>query len=383
MRSANVALYQPYIHIRDETWLKAAALYWPKIARIVPPGYSKRDSDNVKMLDDALQLFHDVSPEPASVTKVGTEFGQLIHDHAAKLRAQCDIRLLNPRYVAHDRGSFVDGQAAYVYASKVADELIQHLEDESLGLRGRGHAWIGMHPELARVYMCALAAELSARYGLHPVTDQAIPFVAEGTWSCERIAAVILGEPALTNEAQPDVYQRVLVASVQLVLPANLAAIPMRRIIEVRQRSFHLYKQFRDDVSEHVARLGAAVTSDGGHLFLDADLRAEAELTVGGNLAKLDRELRSIGLDTVTSLVSVKTELAELPAVGAHLAHLPMVVQAGTAVAAGVAVVGRDTARRRQNAIELSPAGYLHELRGGLRPSNKVRRLLRHLRGRH
>jgi hypothetical protein len=45
-----LGLYYPYFHVRDERWLKVAALYWPKIVRIVPAGYQTRDSDAVRAL---------------------------------------------------------------------------------------------------------------------------------------------------------------------------------------------------------------------------------------------------------------------------------------------------------------------------------------------
>jgi hypothetical protein len=32
-------LYYPYINFRSDSWLKVAALYWPKMARIVPVDY--------------------------------------------------------------------------------------------------------------------------------------------------------------------------------------------------------------------------------------------------------------------------------------------------------------------------------------------------------
>jgi hypothetical protein len=41
-----MAVYYPYIHIRDERWLKvAAALYWPRMVRIVSPDYPTRNSE--------------------------------------------------------------------------------------------------------------------------------------------------------------------------------------------------------------------------------------------------------------------------------------------------------------------------------------------------
>lgn len=34
-----IGLYYPYIHFRDEKWMKIAALYWPRMARVVPHGF--------------------------------------------------------------------------------------------------------------------------------------------------------------------------------------------------------------------------------------------------------------------------------------------------------------------------------------------------------
>jgi hypothetical protein len=39
-----MAVYYPYIHFRDPSWLKLAALYWPRMVRIVHPDYPTRNS---------------------------------------------------------------------------------------------------------------------------------------------------------------------------------------------------------------------------------------------------------------------------------------------------------------------------------------------------
>ena len=44
------ALYFPYVHIRDENWLKTVALYWPSVSRLVPDGYVMRDSPTARAL---------------------------------------------------------------------------------------------------------------------------------------------------------------------------------------------------------------------------------------------------------------------------------------------------------------------------------------------
>jgi hypothetical protein len=43
-RLTQLAIYYPYIHFRDPRWLKAAALYWPRMVRIVHPDYPTRNS---------------------------------------------------------------------------------------------------------------------------------------------------------------------------------------------------------------------------------------------------------------------------------------------------------------------------------------------------
>ena len=45
-----IGLYYPFIHFRDEGWLKLTALYWDGMRRIVPGGASVHDSDEVKRL---------------------------------------------------------------------------------------------------------------------------------------------------------------------------------------------------------------------------------------------------------------------------------------------------------------------------------------------
>jgi hypothetical protein len=46
-------LYFPFVHVRDDNWLKAVALYWPSVSRLVPDGYLKRDSPTARALADA------------------------------------------------------------------------------------------------------------------------------------------------------------------------------------------------------------------------------------------------------------------------------------------------------------------------------------------
>ncbi|MFE6836988.1 hypothetical protein ACFVFI_19425 [Streptomyces sp. NPDC057705] len=61
-------LYHPYIHFRDDSRLKAAALYRPRLGRVVPAGHPVMDSRTVGRLTEALDFVHDVDPAAAART---------------------------------------------------------------------------------------------------------------------------------------------------------------------------------------------------------------------------------------------------------------------------------------------------------------------------
>jgi hypothetical protein len=50
---ARRCLYYPFIHFRDEGWLKLSSLYWDDVSRIVPRSYAPRDSREIRTLEDA------------------------------------------------------------------------------------------------------------------------------------------------------------------------------------------------------------------------------------------------------------------------------------------------------------------------------------------
>jgi len=43
MSHSNRALYYPFIHFKDERWLKLSALYWDVMGRIVSETYAREE----------------------------------------------------------------------------------------------------------------------------------------------------------------------------------------------------------------------------------------------------------------------------------------------------------------------------------------------------
>jgi hypothetical protein len=207
-----IGLYYPYIHFRSESWLLAAALYWPKLARIVPEGFPLRDSNDVQQLSDELGFIINVAPEPA-VKSLTPNFLDLLGEYGDRLRHRYGLDQLLKEYQERgttphprverlhsmsterpwfespkplgesaDAGDDVDADSlAAVYVSQIDPRVREALCDLRLAAwpvstwelgRDRDEDWVGMRHEMAWIYMCALTEEIARRNALTPVTDQ-------------------------------------------------------------------------------------------------------------------------------------------------------------------------------------------------------------------
>ena len=95
---ATIGLYHPFIHFKNDDWLKLSALYWGRMARIVPPSYwgdqgttvLAEDSDVTRALISELEYV--VNIPPVVTYPVSDLFTKLLTAHAAELRKHYDVR---------------------------------------------------------------------------------------------------------------------------------------------------------------------------------------------------------------------------------------------------------------------------------------------------
>src|SRR5687767_2903348 len=80
-----IGLYHPFMHFRDDGWVKLASLYWDKMARIVPPDHPTEDSEVVKRFKES-GFIRDFPPDPAAMKLVGDELVGLVEQHGSALR---------------------------------------------------------------------------------------------------------------------------------------------------------------------------------------------------------------------------------------------------------------------------------------------------------
>ena len=412
-------LYYPFFHVRDDHWLKVSALYWPRIARLVPERYPTRDSRTARVFSSADPDFlYRISPSD-SIAEVGARFAEALESCGQDLAG----RFPDPRVWLERAGG--------VHITHMSDTLVEQLagmglaflpdpwkmlmlnypipQRESIGRRlmppleglppldlqmerrpilespkrlPRGEElpyesslsenpsrwlwkeWVAMPPELVVVYNSILVEAVATANQLQPTTDQPDAFMVVNDWSADRIAAALLARPGPQNTASDSGLAHILAfLAIKVVIPDNLDWISAEKILEVRERYGAEFQAF-----------GAAVDEAAADLAQLADVRdlAVIERYLNDEVASrfirptedLRRQLHSLKLDAATMTINVKTELPAAVGLigGATLAGHPLV--AGTAAAAlGLLAIRRGIRRQRDSALKASPtASYLLHL---------------------
>jgi hypothetical protein len=415
-----LGLYYPFIQFRNDSWLKLAALYWDRIGRIVPPGYELQDSDTVLRLQGELGFVANLEPSYGALDEVSDEFVELVIDRGPELRdrygipGQADIVPVlhsqrwpqpwsnagagtrrvpgGPQWQAPLDPSLAPGadpRLAYIYASgKMTPLLTDALVDEGLGVPVPDHGLIGMHPQLAFVYMHALASRMATSV-MHLLTDDDFDHVAAGC-APGRIAGALLdvparGAPEAGGNEGLDLEFATL--ALQSVIPKDINSLPVEKIIEIRQRHRDELTAFQVATREITGSLKEAVALDSPDVAA-IYLQALYEKTLEPELRQLKSALSRSGVDSVLGSLSVKVAAPELVTSGAALLgigalHLnPVVMGAGAIVLCLMPRIRRQRAEAGQLRAS-SPAAYLLRLEEELKPASlasdlvaKARRLI-------
>ena len=381
---SDVGLYYPFIHFMDEEWLKLAALYWPRMGRIVPRGYEPHDSDTVKQLVDKLDFVANVDPGRASYV-VGELFADFLLEHEGRLQkpygvSQADEWAPDPVTIQRmgvGRGdSSLSDRLAHIYVSKINPSLLDRLVEGGLAVHARGPEWVGVHPKLADVYMAALAEEIARENQLEPLTDDAADHVAASGWSMERLAEALLGERGLADAAssQEDLSTALAMVAFRTVVPKG--SMDVEQVVQIRQR----YEGERGKFVTHVRALAAKLEALGeveDPVALSAHLGAAYQSTIAEEISALKDVIRGVGVDTVFSAANMKLVVPAPLATGAAIggATLNPVIGLGGAIVLGVAQLVRSQRKAVAQEVAESPAGYLLRVERALKPKTLMGRI--------
>jgi hypothetical protein len=149
------ALYYPYIHIRDENWLKATLLCVPVVKRLVPDNYT---TENDPCIFPFTQIEGPLGPllqlEPAT-SETAVDAQRDLHD-----RIQQNLAFFEERF---SRANAPDPDQYWIHDAKFYGEFLRFLEENNLAWvsenpEAYGHrSWYALHPMLGKAIMTASA----------------------------------------------------------------------------------------------------------------------------------------------------------------------------------------------------------------------------------
>lgn len=392
-----MSVYYPYIHIRDERWLKVAALYWPRMVRIVSPDYPTRNSQLVEILRDELGFIIDHPPD-AAARDAAESFAAFIDGFGPtalrRLRVGQESRSLGPEHLAvpHPPGAFgavgdiadetcvpafehysprwssnrVLAGTAGVHQSEVAPSLAGKLIGLKLAVPARGE-WLAMNPKLAWLYKCRRTEELARRNNLVPATDQ---MPAHAVMDGPVGVGSLLGQAGRPLKSA-DFQAGFGLLSINAVIRQNLDHIPPAKIAEIRRRfaaQFDRWRQYSDEVAAALEDELQAVESP---RLLQAYLDDAVRRFANGPADDIRRGLADIGVDS--SLTALNTKFAVPAAAVAGLVTPPIAVAGGIALAATNL---RRSTRYKAQAQQAAPTAYLLSVREALTPKTLLTQIL-------
>jgi len=377
-------LYYPFINFKDEAWLKFTALYWDKMGRIVPKSYGPtNDSPAVEKFVKESDFIENVEPQKEA-SDVGSTFLKLISGHGEKLRDLYDVNKSNTwvddpiTKIMAPSGS--NPKFAYVYYEQLSDELRKVLLSNHLSSihHGRGETWVGMHPQLASVYMIALAEEIASNQGYHPVTDETFNHLAVSGYTGERLAQALLKKDAndaniVSTELTTDEIEAQLVRlTLQSVIPEDIENVPTEKIIKVREDHKGELANFQKHISNLVTDLGKMEIKD--TQYLTPHLEQAYNKNIKPELENLKAILHSAGMKSTVGAMNISMGSSFLATLGHYFIPDPAgaILAGASGIALGLTSVYLDKRKATQEAMQKSPAAYLLRLEKELQPSGLI-----------
>ena len=394
---SEIALYYPYIHFRDEEWLKSAVLYWPRIARMVPVRSGPRDSPLVQALCDDGVI---VNVHAGGVTaEVSREFGRFVSKYRGSLANSysLDEEVIVSATTVGSHGYYGQREAIfqtqninsaapfnrkpneldYVWIDEdVMEEslvsLLTGLHLVERRLTKDGMPWLAMNRHLASVYKCALADRVARLNSMQVVTDQPREHAVLNGWTVETIAQALLRDDPPESGEFSNVAEVFALLAIRTVVP-DLSKASIQQILEVRkhlQPEFFAFRNYLTSLSDKL--IDIANIPDTSVRIARLEILADQEIRPKVNA--LEKQIAKARMEPLSAVLSLKslTPPAIVAAAGLQAGLSPL-----TTASAAIAACFISSLRASRAKIDFesssSPIAYLLGLRRQLTPERSVR----------
>lgn len=390
------ALYFPHIDIDDPAWLRSAILFWDEIQTITPStienpyrnedlrichseGYlrplpcdlhpevieelgrkilrlvdcNKRDWRDLKrsknplfeifaqageITSDLESAFHEAGIHSA---KMSPEMRQIVFQYGL---SRMHHRKMPPRL----RHMLHDMENAWMHPEKMSYIMRAFLEEDPFFSRRDGE-WLLVDSRFANAYMSALAAQLSHKLAVSPLTSHG---------QSQGLSFRFLFDDIV--DSTPERAEGAMIGVVMRGLKVD-TSVSVEKLIKFREARKDQYLDFAGKIIELSDKINSAGNSDGQDLFNKA--QEYYNKTIEPSLRSLKRELDQNHISTIWE-GAYRAITISVPSAGA-LAYFtgltgPVLLGAGAALAAADIGVKGYLAGRKARAS--NPFSYLHDI---------------------
>jgi hypothetical protein len=284
-----VALYYPYIQVRDIDWLKCNLLYWDKVRRIVPT-YLDQYNESLEKFVEAELL---ISTEPTAYRNAASEL--FIED----ILPIVDDR---ERIEMKDAEMIFKNVPVAVHPGKITDSLREILYRK--GLSHKNGIWLKMDPVVAGFYMICLASVMSDSLRAPMITDSG-KFEIAGQY-------LSFGEPPAPLKQAVHKQDVLLKLGIPFPSKKDVSGLSLDNLLKFREKYSAERGQFRETI-EGIKSMAASI-QDANAL---SDYLNEQKQKIKQAVDEHKKALREVGVTALVSSLDIT-----LPAIGTSIVSI-------------------------------------------------------------
>jgi hypothetical protein len=354
------ALYYPHINLTNKNWVKHALLFWDNISRIVPNSVEPSDNEDIISINYHTGFIKDYHPESYDTSNTFNQFSeQLRHilESDQFFHNRYFERGRNRRHYFGDyneRRSFysnmVKSNGTYIHVMKIDPRMKEYLFEIGIAIPGENQweDWIKIDNEIGLLYMTFLAKSISNNKNLPIVTDVEQSF-----------SAAIQFETKLNSDYKNEFEYRLGNLLIETIVPNNINAVPLDKIIDIREN----YSAERSAFFNEVSSLTNLLPKIDNASALNDALNQHSKLILK-ETRTLEKLYKSHKIETVNKFLSIS-----IPTTVASLSdYIPDIAK--PFVATGGVIFGLvssvNAIKKEKLELQANPKSYLLNLKSEL-----------------